>query len=816
MIKKYTKFLFIIMIALLTDIQLQAQSLKSFLKAAEEAFEKKDYGSALKYYLTANEFNEKDYDLLYKSAEAARMFNAFSLAEAKYQDIIEQEADNKYPLAAFWLADIKQRLGKYEEALNLYKIYLSEHEGEDDYFTARAKKEIEACQWALELIKNASPNIKIEHMEGDINSPFSDFAGMEHDDVMYYSSMRFKKKDEPEFPNRYISKVLKVDNGVSVVADSIFDDDTRLSAHLTYNSNKTKAFFTICQYQDVVDIRCDIYSVEVNPDGSFGKVEKLPEFINDPNATNTQPNIGYNSIIKKDVLYFVSNREGGKGKKDIWYSIIDNKGNFTRPLNLESVNTTEDDITPFYYSPSNTLYFSSNGFMNMGGYDIFASPYEKDDFGKPVHQGYPLNSSYDDIYYWLSEDGETAYFSSNRDGALYLDPETEACCYDIFKVKIKKVKIDLKVLTFNKVTKSMLPGTTVSLYDANTNELLAMQNTGDDNECHFPGLEGGKNYYLIASRLGYKADTTRFNTLGIYKNTTITKNLYLEPHELKLEVLTYDKSTLMDLKGVELTLENLSDNSVAPITVKHDDDNKFEFDILRGHKYRITAKRKGYQTVSVELNTNDYPGLKIVKKLYLPDLLNAYMPIVVYFDNDRPDRRSRKRTTRKTYTQTYNKYITKENEFVRKFTEGMTDQEEIRKAEKEIEDFFNKDVKGGKKNLDEFMNTLLEVLQNGHEVAIQLKGYASPRADYEYNLILANRRVNSVENELKKFRNGALIPFIKNKQLMITDVSYGEALAPKDISDDLNDEKHSIYSVKASKERRVEVVKISTDLINEK
>jgi len=146
----------------------------------------------------------------------------------------------------------------------------------------------------------------------------------------------------------------------------------------------------------------------------------------------------------------------------------------------------------------------------------------------------------------------------------------------------------------------------------------------------------------------------------------------------------------------------------------------------------------------------------------------------------------------------------------------ITDEEEKRKAEQEIETFFRKDVKGGKKNLDEFMNTLLEVLQNGHEVAIQLKGYASPRADYEYNLILANRRVNSVENELKKYRNGALKPFIKNKQLIITDVSYGEALAPKDISDDLNDEKHSIYSVKASRERRVEVVKISTDLINEK
>ncbi|HEB62081.1 MAG TPA: hypothetical protein ENI82_02915 [Bacteroidetes bacterium] len=793
---------------------MKSQSMKAFLVAAEKSFENKDYGSALKYYLSANEFSEDDSDMLYKSAESARKFNAYNLAEDKYQKILDKESGEQFPLATFWLGDIKQRLGKYDEAIDLFKIYLSEHEGDDEYFTTRAKKEIEACQWALDLISNASENINIQHMDGDVNSPYSDFAGMKYKDEFYYSSMRFTKKKDSHYPNRLISKILKFQDSLSIVADSIFDDDIQMNAHLCFNRNKTKAYFTICDYEDVADIRCDLYSVDVKNDGTFGSPEKLPDFINDANATNTQPNIGYNSIIKKDILYFVSDRDGGKGKKDIYYCYIDQNGNYTRPKNLASVNTTEDDITPFYYTPTNTLYFSSNGFMNMGGYDIFASPYDQDDFGKPVHQGFPLNSSYDDIYYWRSNDGKTAYFSSNREGALYLDPETEACCYDIFKVDIKELEIDLEVLTFNKKTKEELPGAEVSLYDANTDELLDKVFAAGTNKSNFK-LISGRNYYVIATRLGYEPDTTRFNTLGINKSGTITKKLYLTPKDLRLEVLTFDKSTMLELEGVEITLENLSDTSLQNIVVVNEKDNKFNFDILRGNNYKITANRKGYQSVSVVLNTNNYAGDVIVKKLYLPDLLNAYLPLVVYFDNDRPDRRSLRKVTRRTYSETYKNYMKKRGYFVKNYTKGLTDKNEIEQATKVINDFFDFEVKGGKEKLNLFMSTLLTVLRNGHSVTIQLKGYASPRADYKYNLILANRRVNSVEKELRKYENGALIPFIKNKKLKITDVSYGESLAPENISDDLKDERHSIYSVEASRERRVEVIKISTDLKNE-
>ncbi len=810
------KLIFIILLTvILGNGFVMGQSMKSYLDAAEKAFEEKNYGAAMLYYMSANEFDEDRYDVMLKSAESAKMFNAYNIAEDRYQTIVDNDTINGNPKSSFWLADIKQRLGKYDEAYNLYNIYISEYGNEEDYFTQKARKELEACKWASELVKNPSERIEIEHLGNDINTPYTDFAGLEYNNDLVYSSMRFEKEKDTNVPNRYISKVLREKDGMSTVMDTILQSDGKLSAHLAFNGDKSRAYFTICDYVEVADIRCDIYSVDVSDSGVLSNVKKLPDFINNPESTNTQPNVGFNSVLNKEVLYFVSNREGGKGKRDIWYSIIDKKGNLTQPENLKEINTAEEDITPFYKAGTNTLYFSSEGYRSMGGFDIYAVPFEVDAFGKPIHQGYPLNTSYDDIYYWISDNGKDAYLSSNRPGSLYLDENTEACCFDIYKVKIKPIEVELLALTFNQKTLGELPGVTVKLYDANTDELIGEKNSKEPNISKFY-IESGHNYYIVASKLGYKSDSTRFNTLGIQKSESITKKLYLEPEDLKLSVLTFDKTTLNELKGVELTLENLSDSSIQKIVIKNINDNKFDFDILRGHNYKITATRKGYQSVSTIIETNEFAGDLITKKLYLPDLLNAYLPIVVYFDNDKPNRSSRSKYTNLSYEDTYLKYIKRENLFVDKVTGDLEDSVMKQQAEEEVRDFFNYDVKEGNKKLNIFLSTLEAVLENGHTVAIQLKGYASPRADYKYNLLLAQRRVYCVNNQFKRYNNGALNKYIETGKLSITDVSYGESLAPKGISDNINDEKQSIYNIDASRERRVQVVKISTDLINNK
>ena len=122
--------------------------------------------------------------------------------------------------------------------------------------------------------------------------------------------------------------------------------------------------------------------------------------------------------------------------------------------------------------------------------------------------------------------------------------------------------------------------------------------------------------------------------------------------------------------------------------------------------------------------------------------------------------------------------------------------------------FFENNVKGGYQDLLSFFEKLHSYLLEGRDADLAIRGYTSPLAATKYNLALGQRRVSSVKNEIRRYKNGVLMPFLEAGQLKITDISYGETLAPSEVSDRRNDTSNSIYSVKASKERRVEIVRI--------
>ncbi len=121
-------------------------------------------------------------------------------------------------------------------------------------------------------------------------------------------------------------------------------------------------------------------------------------------------------------IYFTSDREGGYGGRDIYRIRKLPNDQWSLPLNMGPViNTPYDEDAPFMHSDGSTLFFSSNGHGTMGGYDIFKSTladYDMNGWTPPENMGYPLNTVNDDIYFCLSEDGQTGYFSSERTGGV--------------------------------------------------------------------------------------------------------------------------------------------------------------------------------------------------------------------------------------------------------------------------------------------------------------------------------------------------------------------------------------------------------------
>ena len=155
----------------------------------------------------------------------------------------------------------------------------------------------------------------------------------------------------------------------------------------------------------------DLYFSEYK-DGEWSRPQSLGPNINRKDSWESQPSLSSDGRI----LFFASDRPGGLGGSDIWFSQRNSDGTWRKPVNLgPTINTERDERSPFLHTDSKTLYFSSNGHECIGGQDIFYSKLnEKGNWEHPKNIGYPINSDGDDVNFFVSLDGKTGYFCSRK------------------------------------------------------------------------------------------------------------------------------------------------------------------------------------------------------------------------------------------------------------------------------------------------------------------------------------------------------------------------------------------------------------------
>jgi len=814
------KVLVVLGALILNSALVQGQSLKAFIKAAESSFVEKDYYSALDYYSNAIEFDTTSAELNYKVGESARLFSAYKEAEKRYEAAVTHDEQKEFPLSQFWLANMQQQQGKYAEAKRGYELYLSENGGDDAYYTQRAEKEVKACEWALEKFANPDKSITITHLGGGINTQFSEFGAIDTEEGLYYSSLSFTEEETDNNPSKLLSKVLlSSDKSTGGGVLGAANKEKSHSAHTAFNKDKSRMYYTICDYFLGNDIKCDLFYKDISSNGTYGEEIKLPSSINLESYTSTQPAVGFDARTDQELLFFVTDKIGGVGKLDIWYSVVGESGNFSEPINAKEINTPEDDITPFFHSPSNVLYFSSKGRQSLGGHDVYRSDKGEDIFEEPVHLNNPINTSYNDVYYSLSDDARESYFSSDRLESSYVDTQFEACCYDIYKADHAEVNIKLNAQTFIKATQDSLINATVRVIDISSGEVICeeLNPTNIDHECV---LQKDKEYMVIGEKYGMKSDTIYVSTKGIYESQDIVKKLFLGRDKIGVNLDIVDDKTGEPLENATVTIVDLSDPS-NPDKVLENVNGKAVFDLDPNKKYKIIVEAEGYDTQTMIIDTsNEGLGGEINKTVRMKKRdLNIYLPLALYFDNDYPKLESRavvsnksyfnkkRLATSKTYTETYTPFISKKEKYKDRSARNLQGEERLVEQQK-MDDFFEFDVRGGFEKMGLFLDALIGKLNGGQNFEIQIKGYASPIAGRAYNMELSKRRVNSVENELDQFSNGLLNEFIENGKLVITDVSFGESEAPSNVSDEASNTQKSIYSVAASRERRVEVIRI--------
>ncbi|MGB0428500.1 MAG: OmpA family protein, partial [Flavobacteriales bacterium] len=178
-------------------------------------------------------------------------------------------------------------------------------------------------------------------------------------------------------------------------------------------------YFTACGRSNGFG-SCDIYESHLKS-GQWTSPKNLGESVNS-GYWESQPAISPDG--KR--LFFVSNRPGGFGKRDIWFVEKEADGNWSSPYNCgENINTKQDEMSPFMHWDNRHFYFATRGRFSLGGYDLYLSEnqIEKSRFSKPKHLPFPFNSPFDDNSLVVEHDGKTAYFISEqvRDSSLSHD-----------------------------------------------------------------------------------------------------------------------------------------------------------------------------------------------------------------------------------------------------------------------------------------------------------------------------------------------------------------------------------------------------------
>lgn len=229
------------------------------------------------------------------------------------------------------------------------------------------------------------------------------------------------------------------------------------------------------------------------------------------------------------VLFFASDRPGGYGGADIWFSQRNSDGTWRKPVNLgPTINTPQDERSPFLHTDSKTLYFSSSGHDGMGGQDIFFSKLdEKNRWTAPTNIGYPINSENNEVDFFVSLDGKTGYFSSNNidnnDWNIYEFELYEAARPHVMMIVKGKVTAD----------DGDLEGATVEIRDTATNVIA----TGIVN--------ANSGNYAVATEV--KKDDPQPVILTVKKEGHSYDSQIITPEQMDAPVVTKDA----EVKAIE-------------------------------------------------------------------------------------------------------------------------------------------------------------------------------------------------------------------------------------------------------------------------
>ncbi|MCB9284958.1 MAG: OmpA family protein [Lewinellaceae bacterium] len=518
----------------------------TMIKIAEQKMAEEDYYNALDWYEKAYD-EVKDNETSVKIANLYFFLRDYRNAERAFLRVLRRDRKNEYGEERFTYAQTLKMNGKYDDAIEEFEKYISD--GKDPVKKELAQVELEGAKFAK--IAPDPRNMTISNAGQNVNSAYSEYSAVLAPDgqKMYYGSFNSEELIVVDKNNTdYFAKIF-----VSDRTDSGWGEGTALDEKINrpgyHNSNVTlspdgrRMYFTRQLLTGNVVSESKIYLSEFGP-GGWSPANEVEGVNGDYIADH--PAVG--ELYGTEVLFFTSDKDGGYGGFDIYYSPFKG-GKYGEPVNLgPKINTVGDEFTPYYRD--GVLYFSSTGHPGLGGFDIFSSEWNGAVWSEPVNMGKGYNSSVDDLYFMLSADGYSGFLLSNRPGTRYVKSKGKTCCNDIYNVSLKVILADLKSTVFDQETDEELDGATLQLIDMTDDEengkVVDTKTNGQANLFEFP-LELDKFYRIIADREDYYPDTLEFNTMGLLDSKTYEIPVKLKPTPV---YITISKEEPIELENI--------------------------------------------------------------------------------------------------------------------------------------------------------------------------------------------------------------------------------------------------------------------------
>lgn len=536
-------------------------------KLGKNAYRQNDPTTAIIYLESYVKAKPEDAVMKNMLAKSYMEIRDYERAQRMFMNAYNQDP-KKAPDALYYHAQMQKSNMMYDSARINFQRFKKEYKGEEKVLKRQASKEIVFCDSVIKLV-GIEYKIMIQHLDTNINKVNSEGAPTNLDDnTLLFTSLRTEKieyiveDDTAKSIKRKIYKAVR-ENGVWKFSGEFeyFNDEDANTGNVCFSPDRKRVYFTRCKPNMMDKMICHIYMSEKNGD-TWSEPVKLPKPVNDPKYTSTMPTVTSDPKKGSDIIYFVSDRPKGKGGMDIWYTVYDKKKNeYKMPKNLGSkVNTSQDEITPFFDNETRVMYFSSDGLGGLGGFDIYRARGDGKRWTGTQNIGQPINSGADEVYYSISTNREEGFFVSNRRGGNALKNRT--CCDDIYYYKHSEyIRIKLKGTVKEQGNESVaVPNATVDVYvrDKKSNDKFIIKTLLTDSLGNYEtSIEPGQDYFVVVRKDDFLGTSGDVSTQGITMSKDINHDLKLakKPKEaihIPNVLYEFDKSNILASSQINL------------------------------------------------------------------------------------------------------------------------------------------------------------------------------------------------------------------------------------------------------------------------